>query len=31
LYPQLIAARRLVIRLDVRRAYGVVLDTPPDG
>jgi PPOX class probable F420-dependent enzyme len=29
LYRQLIAARRLVIRLHVRRVYGVVLENPP--
>jgi len=30
-YPQMIAARRLVVRLHVRRVYGVALDTPPGG
>jgi len=30
-YSQMIAARRLVIRLHVRRVYGVALDTPPGG
>jgi hypothetical protein len=30
-YPQMIAARRLVVRLHVRRVYGVVMDTPPGG
>jgi len=30
-HPQMIAARRLVIRLHARRVYGVALDTPPGG
>jgi PPOX class probable F420-dependent enzyme len=30
-HAQMIGARRLVVRLHVRRLYGVVLDTPPDG
>jgi len=30
-YPQMIAAQRLVVRLHVRRVYGVALDTPPGG
>lgn len=28
-YPQMIAARRLIVRLHVRRVYGVALDSPP--
>jgi PPOX class probable F420-dependent enzyme len=30
-YPQMIAARRLVVRLHVSRVYGIVMDTPPGG
>lgn len=29
-FPQMIQARRLVVRLRVRRLYGVLLDTPPN-
>jgi hypothetical protein len=28
-FTQMIEARRLVVRLRVRRLYGVLLDTPP--
>ena len=28
-FPRMIKARRLVIRLHVKRVYGVLLDTPP--
>jgi PPOX class probable F420-dependent enzyme len=30
-FPQMIEARRLVVRLRVTRVYGVVLDAPPGG
>jgi len=28
-YRQMIAARRIVVRLRVRRVYGIALDNPP--
>ncbi len=30
-FDQMITARRLVVRLRVKRLYGVLLDTPPAG
>jgi PPOX class probable F420-dependent enzyme len=30
-YPQMIAARRLIVRLHVARVYGVALESPPGG
>jgi PPOX class probable F420-dependent enzyme len=30
-YPQMIAARRLVVRLHVARVYGVAMESPPGG